>query len=261
MKSYPKVVAILLALSGVTIHPSIEADTVRITNGEWPPYLSENLAHYGVASRIVTEAFAHEGIEVEYGFFPWNRAFRIAKVGQWDGTAIWTFSEERDQFFYYSEPVLDSGYVFFHRKSFSFDWQGVEDLEGLRIGATRGYNYGKAFNRAEREGIIEVDWVPSDEQALRMLMAGRIELFPIVPEVAYSMLRKQFTHEEVEQLTYHPKPLWENSMHLLLSREVSENRQRIQAFNKGLRYLKDNGLIARFLQESRRGEYAHANLR
>jgi len=34
------------------------ADSVRLTNGEWPPYLGEHLPHHGVASRIVAEAFA-----------------------------------------------------------------------------------------------------------------------------------------------------------------------------------------------------------
>ena len=32
--------------------------TVSLTNGEFPPYLSENLKYYGVASRIIAEAFA-----------------------------------------------------------------------------------------------------------------------------------------------------------------------------------------------------------
>lgn len=56
-------------------------DTIRITNGEWPPYLSKKLPHYGFASHLITEAFATVNVEVEYGFFPWKRAFRNAQEG------------------------------------------------------------------------------------------------------------------------------------------------------------------------------------
>ncbi len=41
-------------------------DSIRITTGEWPPYISESLPGYGVVSRIVTEAFKLENIRVEF---------------------------------------------------------------------------------------------------------------------------------------------------------------------------------------------------
>ena len=43
---------------------------VGLTNGEWPPYTSQNLKNYGVFSPIVSEAFELEGMTVEYTFFP-----------------------------------------------------------------------------------------------------------------------------------------------------------------------------------------------
>ena len=33
------------------------SNTIRITNGEWEPYLSEYSYEYGLASHIVSEAF------------------------------------------------------------------------------------------------------------------------------------------------------------------------------------------------------------
>ncbi|MBU2254212.1 MAG: amino acid ABC transporter substrate-binding protein, partial [Gammaproteobacteria bacterium] len=46
------------------------AESVRLTNGEWPPYLGEQLPHKGVASRTVAEAFALQGIDVAWEFHP-----------------------------------------------------------------------------------------------------------------------------------------------------------------------------------------------
>lgn len=46
------------------------AEDVRLTNGEWAPYLGATLPHQGVASRIVAEAFALEGVTVHWEFYP-----------------------------------------------------------------------------------------------------------------------------------------------------------------------------------------------
>ncbi|MBU2714317.1 hypothetical protein KCG35_25035, partial [Zooshikella sp. WH53] len=35
---------------------------VRVATGEWPPYISKNLKHYGVVSHVIKEAFAEENI-------------------------------------------------------------------------------------------------------------------------------------------------------------------------------------------------------
>lgn len=228
---------------------------LRITNGEWPPYLSETLPHYGLASRIVTEAFARKGVKVEYGFFPWARALNIAEAGdEWDGAAVWLRNPEREQKFYYSEPVLDSGYTFFHLKSFDFQWATIDDLRGLRIGATLDYDYGAPFTEAEQAGIIAVERVASDEQNLEKLIKGRIDIFPVTPEVGFSMLQKNFSAEEVALVTYHPTYLRSDPLYLLLSRQNPENEALIALFNAGLQELKDSGEFERYFEELRRGE-------
>ena len=53
--------------------PATAPPRVRLANGEWPPYTSLNLPNLGCDSQVVTEAFALEGIGVEYDFFPWAR--------------------------------------------------------------------------------------------------------------------------------------------------------------------------------------------
>jgi polar amino acid transport system substrate-binding protein len=76
--------------------PSLFAkDIIRITNGEWPPYLSKVLPHNGFASHLVKEVFAAVHVEVLYGFFPWKRSYRYAKEGKgvsnsdiWNGSIV-----------------------------------------------------------------------------------------------------------------------------------------------------------------------------
>ena len=112
---YRMLLILFFWLSGISGF-AFAQETIRITNGEWPPYLSEKLKHNGLASRIVREAFELEGIQVVYDFFPWNRSLMLAQTGEWDGTAVWLRSPEREQEFYISDPVVQSTYVFFHLK-------------------------------------------------------------------------------------------------------------------------------------------------
>ena len=250
-KTSASVVFIVLFL---LVAPVWAVDTVRITNGEWPPYLSEHLPFNGVASRIVTEAFALEGVKVEYGFFPWKRSLALAETGEWDGSAVWFRSPEREELFYISDPVILSSYVFFHLKNYLFDWRTVDDLREIRIGATLGYNYGEPFEAAEKKGKITVDRCASDELNFEKLLNDRFKIFPVDMEVGYTMLHKQFKPETVILFTNHPRPLRQESLHLLLSKKVGKNKRLIELFNRGLQKLKESGRIERFLEESRKGE-------
>lgn len=224
-------------------------ETVRLTNGEWPPYLSKELEGFGVASRIVTEAFANVGIKVEYGFFPWARAYEIAKTGKWDGSVVWSYSDEREKYFYFSKPVVIRKMVFFHMKDYAFDWKTMQDLKGIPIGATLRYHYGTAFEEAEKSGLITVIRLPYDELNLRKLYHGRIKLFVGDELVTPTMIAKHFTLEQRSRFTHHPKPLDVGGYHLILSKKVPENRNLIVLFNKGLEQIRKSGMLDRYRNE------------
>lgn len=225
------------------------ADRVRLTNGEWPPYLGETLPHHGVASRIVEEAFALQGIKVQWEFHPWARSLKIAEQGLRDGSAVWLNNPQREQHFHISDPVLESGYYLFHRKDDAFGWSNVDDLRGLRIAATRGYDYGEAFQHAEAAGDLEVMRLTSDEQGLRQLLAGRVDLFPVDKVVGFDLLYQHFSPAERRRLTFHAKPLRSDNLHLLLSREVAGNAELMARFNLGLQQLRASGKISQYLLE------------
>lgn len=228
----------------------VVADALHLTSGEWPPFHGAALPNQGVASRIVTEAFALEGVEVHWEFLPWARSMQLAELGQRAGTAVWRRNAERERQFFISDPILKTQTHLFHRKAFDFDWQTVDDLRGVRLGATRGYFYGKAFHRAEKAGALNIRRINSDEVALRQLLAGRIDAFPIAKTVALDLLAQHFTAAERAQLSFHPRALSRHNQHLLLSRQVAGNAALIERFNRGLARLRDGGKVAQYLLEA-----------
>lgn len=251
------VLATLLALSfGYSVGAFAQTrDTIRLTNGESPPLLSKDAPHYGIASHIVTEAFARVGVKVEYGFFPWKRSYELAKRGMWDGSAVWWDKAERHQYFLYSDPVIPTKQVLFHLKRKAFDWNTYEDLKEVRIGGTLGYTYGPQFDAAEAAGIIETDRGPSDELGLKKLLKGRIDVFPGDVMITYEQIRKTFTAEEAALFTHHPKPIDNQPLSLILSKKVPGNEQMRDRFNEGLRMLKESGKYDQIFADGLAGKY------
>ncbi len=255
MRTKTKMILILFLVLSFSISAWAE-DKIRITTGEYSPFSSEKLEHYGVIAQIIKEAFALEDIEVEFGFFPWGRAYDLAKEGDWDASSFWVFSQKRAKDFMLSAPIVNSYTVFYHLKSFKFDWKTMDDLKDIDIGATIEYFYGEDFKKAEESKKINVERVPSDKINYRKLLNSRIQIFPIDRYVGADLLRTDFTPEEQKLITFHPKPLILQEYYLLFSRKAAENKKRLELFNKGLKRLKANKRVDELMLKFERGEFA-----
>ncbi|MDE1464957.1 substrate-binding periplasmic protein [Spartinivicinus poritis] len=251
-----KLLAIVVFSAFWVLHPAANAnETVRLSNGEWPPFMSEHYKHYGAASDIVTQAFKLQGIEVQYGFFLWDKSLKLAQTGQWDGSLIWTWNEEREKLFLYSNPVITLRTVFFHRVDTVFDWKDWNDLQGKTVGATKGYYYGEDFKKAEEAGIISVIRQPTDIANFKKLLLRKIDLFVIDTEIGYEILNVRFPVGIKNLITNHPLPARETSFHLLISRKINRGTDLISAFNTGLKELKKNGMYEQILDNVIMGTY------
>lgn len=248
----PRRRALLVLLLADLLGQAHAREVVDLANGEWPPYLSQHLPNYGVVSRIITEAFALQGIEVRYGFFPWRRAIAMARAGDWNGTPVWIKSTERLQSFLLSDPIVQAECHFFHRRNMQFDWSTIEDLAPYRIGISNDYFYGEEFHDAIDKGLLTVESVPSDEQNFRKLLGERIDIFQIDGVAGRTLLRLRFSGADAEKIIIHRKPLYSEPMHLMLNKDKPENRQLMKEFNAGLRKLRASGRLDAFLKEVNR---------
>jgi polar amino acid transport system substrate-binding protein len=248
MKNKGKIVACTILCMLLVQNSAFSTEVLRITTGEWPPYISQDLPHYGIGLEIVRQAFALEGVTVAFEFLPWMRAFAVVKAGERDATALWGTSPEREPYMYYSDTVLQDDVYFFHLKEFNFDWKSIDDLEGLTIGGSLGYNYGDAFRAAEEAKHITVQWAPDNAMNLRKLMVRRIDIFPVELATGKTMLAELFGEEKAALFTHHPIPVRKVTYHLLLSKAIPRNAQMIVLFNRGLTKLKDSGVYDQLLK-------------
>lgn len=225
-------------------------DRVRLTNGEWPPFLGKDLPGHGFASQIVSEAFAEVGIKVEYGFFPWKRAYVLAKEGEWDGTVVWSKSPERLEKFFYSDPVILTEEVLFHKTTSKIQWDSYDDLKGLTVGGATGYFYGDAFHEAAEKGLFNFEVYGTDLTNFEKLLLGRIDLFVVEKSVGLSVIQSSFPPEDQAKLTYHPHAVRQDHHHLILTKAVPRMEQVIIRFNEGLKRLRERGRIAEIMPGS-----------
>ena len=240
-------------LFGLLAAPPIGAEIITLSNGEWLPYQSQSLPHHGVVSRVVTEAFALEGITVKYVFRPWPRAYAEAQLGLVAGSLVWSVGEagtERAREFLASDTVLVSHTVFFHRKGYAFRWKSDEDLVGLRIGGVAGYEY-------RFEGIpgIRVDRAQTDELNLRKLVAARVDVVPASLDVGRYILRTKFKPEEAASIVAAPGHYYTTEYRLIMRRADAASAGYIERFNRGLRKLKESGKYDQYMVGLAAGRY------
>ncbi len=175
----------------------------------------------------------------------------MAIDGELDGTAVWRHKASFEEDFFYSESILESQTVFFHIKSFDFDWIRFDDLKPLKIGGTIGYGYNDDYSLAEKSSEFSINRAKSDDVNFRMLLAGHIDIFPITTEVGYFILQQHFDQQERRLITHHPRsltPVHERSLHLLLTK-IESNIQLMKRFNLGLAKLKKKKKIQEYIDE------------
>jgi polar amino acid transport system substrate-binding protein len=230
--------------------PAFAPNVIRLANGAWEPYNGEDLPHDGCDSWVVSEAFALEGIAVEYDFFPWARSYSLSATGAWDGTLAWDDTpEHRTQHYLSAEPISIQEWVFFYRTDQPLAWETLDDLAGKTLGVTIGYVYSDAFKELLQKGEVTFIESSSDEANFKMLLTGRIDVFPMERQVGRAMMMSIFTPEEQAQIADSPKSFAQFRSYLLLSKAIPQNKQRITLFDRGFRDLLESGRYTEIMQD------------
>lgn len=245
---------ILLSYSVTVWSNGVSTSAIRIAVDEWPPYQSQTYMHYGSAHRIISEAFASEGVDVEYGWHPWARSLMFARNGDWDAAALSQKTEDKEHYFHFSEPVMQAEKVFFYLKEADFDWQNLGDLKGITIGGTIGYSYGDEFDRASESNDVNMVRTTKNTQGFRMLLERRTDVFLLEKRAGYFLLSKQFP-DQAHLIVHHAKPVQTVNFYLIFSKRIAGIEEYIVHFNRGLSELKQQGLVEHYLKEGLAGEY------
>ena len=227
----------VLAIVMACVSALATAETVTLAIGDWEPFTSSKDPESQISQDIVKEAFATQGVTVEFDFMPWKRAYVATQEGKVDGTFPWYSNEQRKQEMTIAEePLMQEKEVFFYRADKGFDWTSFDDLKKYKVGGTIGYSH---VDVLEAEGI-ELDKAKDDVTNFKKLAAGRIDTFPIGMNVGKYLIKKNLPADAAASLKQHPKELSSGEMFMLFTKS-DRGRQLADTFNKGVKALKESG--------------------
>lgn len=147
----------------------------------------ENLAPYsfrdasgqpaGIDIDVLNEVGRRLDIRFRIELLPWKRVLQQVEQGQVALASPLFRTPEREQFAQYTGPVHYSALGLFAPANSTLRFTGLADLDGKRLGINRGFVLQDEFDRAVREGRLQIEEVNAVEQNIRKLQAGRIDLF------------------------------------------------------------------------------------
>jgi len=202
-------------------------------------------------TEILQEVAKEMGVTFVFKFMPWKRCeLAIERMEAW-GAIPYVPTPERESKFYFSDKL-------YHRQSFFFAYRHggrkdeirysrLTDLKGYRIGGVRGYYYLEAF----REAGLDVDFVITEEQNFRKLLAGRVDLIPSDEVLGWYLVKKVFPSEEVGNVYILPKPYNVSGDFLITSKQYPDTKDLLAKFNTSLKKIKGNGGYQRILDKHR----------
>lgn len=239
---------VLAASSGLAAQAGpAGSQTVTVVTGDWPPYVTLSGPQHGPMSEVIDRVFGAAGFKVKYIFQPWKRSKNQVLEGEADVLMPAYCSPDRVDLYLCSDPVITGKQVLFHRVDTPLNWSSVDDLRGYIIGGTLGYFYGTEFEAAEKRGELDILRIASDEINMRLLMKGRIQLYPQDKAVGYAMLRELFPPDRWSEITCDEKPLHRQSLHLLFTRATPRGAELQSVFNAGLKHLRHTGELSQIM--------------
>ncbi len=243
----------VIAILGSSI---LLGQTIKISTGEWEPWVSQNLKKDGVAIDIVTTILKSQGIKSKITFYPWKRAYDLAKKGKFDDTCVWFKNEKREKVFNFSDAIFSTQDVLIYKKGKNIQYKTIDDLKKYKVAITRGYSYGKEIDTMIKNKEIKIKIVNNDLLGLKQIIKrDNFDIFLCANSVARALIADNFTKEESMQFEFHPTPTITNPLYFLVSKKTKNHKKILDAFNIGLKEFKSKGLVKKMINDSYKGMY------
>lgn len=231
----------LLRTAGLLVLLLIEqgasAQTLRMAGDAWAPYADVSLLNGGLSIDLIRTALSRAGYTAEYEQVPWARAIHGVGDGRYDILINAWYSADRTRIGQFSGKYLINRLRFLKRKTSSLHYQNLQQLHPYPIAVVRSYAYSPGFD--SDTGLKRV-MVASFSTALRMLVAGRVEL-AVEDEYAARLALSHEPDEVRDDVEFLAKPLSENGLHILVSLKNPDHEKIVADFDRAIAAMKADG--------------------
>ena len=221
------------------------AQKLRLVFDIWPPFTDDTLVNGGLATDIVTTALARAGFASGYQQVPWARALLGVGEGRYDVLVNAWYNEDRMKLGQFSGEYLGSRIRFLKRKDTPLEYNNLQQLHTYPIAVVRGYAYSPPF---DADTALQKVPVHNFAMGVRMLAADRVKLTLEDEYVAKYYLARESARVR-NSVEFLPKPLSENSLHILVSLKNPQHAQIVAGFDKAIAAMKADGSYERMLRQ------------
>ncbi len=235
-----------MALTGLLLlGQDATAQKLRLVFDHWPPFTDDTLVNGGLATDIVSTALARAGYASGYEQVPWARALLGIDEGRYDVLVNAWYNEDRTRYGQFSGEYLTNRIRFLKRKDAPIDYSNLQELHTYPIAVVRGYAYSAVF---DADTAMQKVPVHNFAMGVRMLAADRVKLTLEDEYVAKYYLARESAKVR-NSVEFLPKPLSENSLHILVSLKNPQHEQIIAGFDKAIAAMKADGSYEKLLRE------------
>ncbi|MCP5160283.1 MAG: transporter substrate-binding domain-containing protein [Hahellaceae bacterium] len=214
---------------------------LSISVGEWAPYIDSSQEGNGVASEIVTEAFARVGYKVDLVFKTWPRVeFDVDHSGE--VSFGWIYNTERDKKWLFSEPLMQGRTVLAVLKGKALIWKTLQDLKPFTLATARGYSYGDEFDSFKSQ--LKIFENNEEFVSMKMLLNNRVDAVVIDPLVARQLLLTHFAESANRVYFVEQPPIKNYDLHLICARDNPQCPTLISRFDAQIKKMNEEGWVA-----------------
>lgn len=209
-----------------------------VAGNNYAPFTDETLQEGGMITEIVRMTFEAMGYKPKIEYWNWAYGYKAAKDGIFSATFPYLKNVERNQDFYYSQPLFELLIFPFINKDNAFTYEGLESFQGKTLCRPEGYYTHDIQELIVDESITLIQ--PKElESCFKKLATGEVDVVPINEFSGQEMVHKLNLQDKVQMLANEVITI--ETLHVIFSRYTADGRALWYKFNKSISNLKQSG--------------------
>lgn len=145
----------------------------------------------GPAVEIIQSVCAKMQTQCSFRLLPWLRAKKWVRFGHAHGMFVIGHNKKREEWLYFSHPLMMTEYGFFVRKDNPMQYVHSGSIDGYKVGVYGPSNTSNSLQMLQAEkNNFTIEIRPHDEPGFRKLSVGRVQAVYSNKDVGWHLIRK-----------------------------------------------------------------------
>ncbi|GLQ30770.1 substrate-binding periplasmic protein [Litoribrevibacter albus] len=236
-------IAFLLSFYAAFLHS--EEVTINIVGAEFPPYYTKHSDNHGIIGEVIQKSLENTDFKPRFKIKPFARALIEAKSGKADIIAGLYKTTEREQFFHYTDAIINAKIVLYTLTSNPIKTHNLNDLISKRIGMIR-----HSSTHEDLSNNLNITEVNSYQQGLDMLLREHLDFMVGNELVIQHLLNGSRYSNQAQNIKYIPPEISQENTFIATSRNSLYEAKLFKQLNQGIEALKQSGKLQKIIQNN-----------